>query len=362
MWRPAVIAAVAATVASVCLALLLTLAAGGSGPVAGLRVWLVSVGSGLTSGSSLNIGIVPLGATVLVALVFFGVSLAVLRTPTEDVGAFGAVVGGVTGVAAALISAVTNTGAVQTSFVRAAFGAFAVAGLAAALAAAVRSGQPLLGRRSDVRRVADGAVVGVAVVFALAVGLVLVRLVLGLDRAAELWATLDPGGEGWILGLLVILAFPTMVVWASSFLLGPGFVLGADTSIDLAGVHVGALPAFPALVALPDPGPFGSGVLVLAAVPVLAGIAAGWRVGRRAVAVRLSRGLLDGAAAGAIAGAVLGGSAVLSRGGVGPGLLGTAGPPMWTPLLIAVPVLAVGGAVGAGLAHYRGGRVRPEQA
>ena len=102
----------------------------------------------------------------------------------------------------------------------------------------------------------------------------LVMLVLHLDSAADLWATLDPGGPV-LLGLMCLLALPTLVLWTTSVLLGPGFTLGTDTAVDLAGADLGPVPGFPPLAALPDPGPFGGWVVVLTLIPLAAGVAAG---------------------------------------------------------------------------------------
>ncbi|MCL8253178.1 hypothetical protein AERO_17470, partial [Aeromicrobium fastidiosum] len=55
-------------------------------------------------------------------------------------------------------------------------------------------------------------------------------------------------------------------------------------------------------------------------------------------------------------GLVLGVLVGLSGGAIGPGRLTDAGPPLLTPLLVAVPVMALGGALGAVLSHYRGAR------
>ena len=73
---------------------------------------------------------------------------------------------------------------------------------------------------------------------------------------------------------------------------------------------------------------------------------AGWRVEVRDRDDLLSRiGL--GAAAGRFAGVVLGLMIAVSGGAIGPGRMADAGPPALTPLLVAVPVMALGGALGA---------------
>ena len=132
--------------------------------------------------------------------------------------------------------------------------------------------------RADVRSVVRGAWWGVATLLGSAAALVVVLLTVNLDRAADLWALLDPGlGGGLALAAVCLLAVPTLVLWATSVLLGPGFVLGTDTSVDLTGAHLGAVPGFPPLAALPAPGEFSGWVFLLGLLPLLAGGVAGFR-------------------------------------------------------------------------------------
>jgi hypothetical protein len=271
---------------------------------------------------------------------------------------------------AAILSAVTNTGELHTSVVRAAFGAFAVGGIGSAVGAARRHRRTEMlwfTDRADIRAVVRGAWWGVATLLGAAATLVVVLLTVHLDRAADLWALLDPDvGGGLTLAAMCLLSVPTLVLWATSVLIGPGFVLGTDTSVDLTGSHLGAVPGFPPLAALPAPGEFSGWVFVLGLAPLLAGIVAGFRTespkpGDSDLAMLHRLG--HGAASGSVAGLVVGLAVAVSGGGIGPGRMADAGPPVFTPLLVAVPVLAMGGALGAVLAHYRGARAprEPEQ-
>jgi hypothetical protein len=75
------------------------------------------------------------------------------------------------------------------------------------------------------------------------------------------------------------------------------------------------------------------------------------------VSARVRIGTLAGALGGMLLGVVIG----LSGGGIGPGRMVEAGPPPVTPLVIAVPALALCGALGSwafGLwsGHYGGAR------
>ena len=335
---------------------------------AGVQGWLVAQGSGLDlEGTSIRL--VPLGATVLVAALVAQAARWIAVDPVEELGPYAATVAGTCGAVAAILSAVTNAGDVHTSVVRSAFGAFVVAGVGSAVGAARKHGRAEMlwfTDRADVRAVMGGAWWGVATVLGSAAVLVVAMLTVHLDRAADLWALLDPGlGGGFALAATCLLSMPTLVLWAASVLLGPGFVLGTETSVDLTGSHLGAVPGFPPLAALPAPGEFPGWVFVLGLVPLLAGVIAGFRTKpprRDAADAALLHRVLHGAAAGAVAGLVVGLTVAVSGGGIGPGRMAEAGPPVLTPSLVGVPVLAMGGALGAVLAHYRGARAPQREA
>ncbi len=379
--RPAFLTAGLSVVLGIALSGALTLLAqgGGSSVIGLLRAavqgWLVAQGSGVdVEGTSIRL--VPLGATVLVGLVVALSARWVVADPVEELGPYAASVAGTCGAVAAVLSAVTNASDVNTSVVRAAFGAFAVGGIGSAIGAAHKHGRTEMlwfTDRADVRAVVRGAWAGVATLLASAAALLVALLVVHLDRAADLWALLNPDVAGGLaLAAMCLLSVPTLVLWATSVLLGPGFVLGTDTSVDLTASHLGAVPGFPPLAALPAPGEFAGWVFVLGLLPLVAGIVAGFRTeppsrpdtetseaADESGSVLLNR-LLYGTAAGALAGLAVGLAVAVSGGGIGPGRMAEAGPPLLTPLLVAVPVLAMGGAVGAVLAHYRGARA-PQQ-
>jgi hypothetical protein len=379
--RPAFLTAGVAVVLGIAVSGLLTVlaqAGGGTSTVGLLRTavrgWLVAQGAGLeVEGTS--VALVPLGATVLCVLLVSRAARWIAVEPVEELGPYAATVAGSYGVVAAVLSAVTNAGDVKTSVVRAAFGAFAVGGIGSAVGAALRhrgaegSGPEALWftDRADIRAVVRGAWWGIATLLAAATTLVVVLLTIHLGRAADLWALLDPGlGGGLTLAVACVLSVPTLVLWAAAVLIGPGFVLGVDTSVDLTGAHLGAVPGFPSLAALPPPGEFPGWVFALGLLPLLAGMVAGFRTipppepGQEQQAGDSDGALLNrvllGAAAGGLAGLATGLAVAVSGGGIGPGRMAQAGPPMITPLLVAVPVLAAGGALGAVLAHYREAR------
>ncbi len=373
--RPAFLSAGLAMTLGIAISGVLTLIAqGGASSVPALlrtavQGWLIAQGSGLDiEGTSIRL--VPLGATALVLLLAALAARWIVADPVEELGPYAATVAGSCGAVAAILAAVTNTGELHTSVVRAAFGAFAVGGIGSAVGAARkhrRTEMLWFTDRADVRAVVRGAAWGVGTLLGAAATLVVVLLTVHLDRAADLWAMLDPdAGGGVALAVMCLLSVPTLVLWATSVLIGPGFVLGTDTSVDLTGSHLGAVPGFPPLAALPAPGEFSTWVFVLGLVPLVAGVVAGFTTDPPLPGdsdSALLRRLGHGAAAGAVAGLVVGLAVAVSGGGIGPGRMADAGPPVLTPLVVAVPVLAMGGALGAVLAHYRGARAprEPEQ-
>jgi len=363
--RPAFLTAIVAAILSWAVAaVVVVIAQGTSGLALGsfarttIRTWLVALGSGIDAGP-VSIGLVPIGATLVCVALVSRAAVWVVADPLDELAAFAAAAAGAYGTIAAIASAVTNVGDVHTSVVRSAFAAFIVGGLGAIWGSVQRHGDA--GRwwftaSDDIRAAVRAAVPGVAAVVGAAGVVVAVLLVTNVEQAGDLWALLDPGaGGGVALGLGSVLAVPTLVLWTASALIGPGFAIGSGTSVDLTGSQLGQVPGFPLLAALPTPGEFPGWVFVLGTVPLLAGMLSGWRLDpgeRDGLVPRVALG----AAAGAIAGFVLGVLIGLSGGAVGPGRLAEAGPPAFTPVLVAVPVMALGGALGAVLSHYRGAR------
>lgn len=325
----------------------------------GAQVWLTALGSGLTV-DGVAISIVPVGSVLLAIAVVAAVVAWTLPEPVDELPAFVISTAAVHAVVGGVVAAVAGTGGVEVQTVRAVVATFLVGGAGAAVGAVRRhgGGSALWFTVSDdIRRAVRAGLSGVAALLVVSTVVVVIGLVRHLDRAGDLWALLDPGLAGGVaLAVACLLAVPTLVLWTASVLLGPGFVLGTDTSVDLTGSQLGAVPGFPALAALPEPGQFAGWAFLLGLLPLAAGAVAGWRAdagGREGIVPRV----VAGASAGAVGGFVIGVLVGLSGGAIGPGRMAEAGPSALTPLLVAVPVLAVGGAIGALLAHYRGERV-----
>jgi hypothetical protein len=164
------------------------------------------------------------------------------------------------------------------------------------------------------------------------------------DRIGAVAARLDPDLPGIVvLGAITAAMVPNAVVWAAAFALGPGFAVGADTSVAPGGVELGLVPALPPLGALPSDDLGAVGWLALAG-PVLAGLLAGLVIRRRLLLMRdAALGVVMTIAVTVAAMAML---AALSGGPAGAERLSVIGPVPWqvaaaTAGLVGGPALIV---------------------
>jgi hypothetical protein len=197
---------------------------------------------------------------------------------------------------------------------------------------------------------------------ALAVLAVAGAMLAGASLATHLGAfksvngALEPGLVGAVLLMLAQLAYvPNAIIWAISFMLGPGFAFGTGTVVAPTGSALGSLPAFPMLAALP-PGvhsalPTWLSVAVLA-LPFLAGAFGGFLTARAAPTPALEAAPLWGFAAGALTGCVTGALAAFAGGPLGDGRMSVVGPSGWQVALVATLEVGVAAAIAAGVVNW----------
>lgn len=208
--------------------------------------------------------------------------------------------------------------------------------------------------------------IGAAAAFGvLGVAGVLVAGLIAVDYAtiAGLSQSLGAGVDGGILLTIVELAFiPNFVVWGAAWLLGPGFAIGAGTTVAPGGTVLGPIPGVPLLGALPADAPTLGALWLL--VPVVFGFAGAWlvlgRVGDagagapagspgRTTSVRVPwwHPVVIALGAGLVAGLVIGLLAWWSGGAAGPGRLAVVGPEPWAVAGVTAATVALGAVAGA---------------
>lgn len=159
----------------------------------------------------------------------------------------------------------------------------------------------------EVRLATALALRGLLWCLALGMGLVLALVLAHLDQVRQAHAALGAGAVGGTVVVGVqLLAWPNLGLWALSFLAGPGFAVADAATTSWAGTSGSALPAIPALAALPDPGPFPGLTRLVVVVPILVGVI----VGRRAHLVTAGRTTAPSASRVALAAALLMGASV----------------------------------------------------
>jgi hypothetical protein len=175
----------------------------------------------------------------------------------------------------------------------------------------------------------------------------LAALVADFDSAVNVMSRLHTSaGDTTVYTALTITLVPNAALYASSYLLGPGFVVGTGTLVSPTLVSLGPVPMFPLLAALPSDGPTPAWTAYLVAVPPLvAAVAAAWAQ-RRTPTLRWDEGALRGCVGGVLAGVLLGVLTAISNGAVGPGRMRAVGPEAIDVMVHAVTAFGLGGVVG----------------
>ena len=330
--------------------------------------WLLAHGGGLTVPAGHLRGI-PLGLTVLAAVVLHRAGASLARAvEVPDLAAAGRAVAALAvpyALLAAAVAAVAGTATAASSPPLAGIGALLLAaaaggrgvlraaGLGPALLRRVPSWLPAVGR---------AVLAGVAALVAAGLALLLVVLVGRAGRFAELVGALQPGFVGGVILLLgCVLLLPNGALWTVAYVAGPGFTVGAGTGVSPFGVTLGPVPSFPLLAALPGDGVPAPVVRAVLLLPVLAGVLAGWVVGRRLPAApgpgrlpalptgRVARPATYGLLAGGLVALVTAVLAVLAGGALGQGYLAAVGPSGWQVAAALAVEVAVPAAVTAAL-------------
>lgn len=314
-----------------------------------------------------DVGFAPLGLTLLPAALLYRAGGSVARTLSFDEGAristaVKAVLAlaGTYAVLVVLVTGVASTDAVQVEPVSTLVGAFVLA-VAAGSIGLLRGG-PLAERLLDLLPVGARAALPAAVVAtaALVAGGALVAGMSLLAHHAQvgtLARTVAPSVVGTVsLLLLGVLCVPNAAVWATGYAVGPGFAVGAGTSVSAFGVSLGPVPAFPLLGALPGAAVPPTAARLVVILPLAAGVLAGLVVARRdrEAPPKVAAGWAT--VAGLAAGLAIAVLAALSGGPLGSGRMAALGPSPWQVGLAAAVELAVLAAPVAALSAWNARR------
>lgn len=331
--------------------------------------WLLGHGADVET-AGLRIAVTPLAVTALAGgCCWYAGGWAGRRAEVDSLREVSATTAGlacsyaIAGVVVALTGSTAGAGIAVGSAVPGVLGLSAVAG-AGGLLRTVGHGRLLHDRMGfPSRAVVSGACAGGAVLAAGGVGML--GAAVAVDRAgfAALTEVLAPGWSAG-LGLFVfsLILVPNAALYAVAVLLGPGFALGAGTTVSAFGVTLAAVPGLPLAAALPDQPAVPLGVLAGLAVPGLCGLVVGAVVARRLDEPdHLDRDACVGplaaggwaAVAGLVLSLVVGGTQWMAGGSLGTGALAVIGAPPLATAAAAAGFLVLPAALCAGLLRRR---------
>jgi len=180
--------------------------------------------------------------------------------------------------------------------------------------------------RVGIDGVVRGSIAAVAGLIAVAAAVTALSIGVAFAQMIALYESLHAeilGGAVLTVAQLALL--PNAVIWAASWLVGPGFAVGTGSSVSPFATLLGPVPPIPLFGAIPAEAPPLAWVLLIA--PLAAGLVAGMLTHRRISPVlRDWWAVLVGIGAGILGGVMMGVLAAWSAGAGGPGRLVGLGP------------------------------------
>lgn len=334
-----------------------------------VNFWLVAHHAGFTTGGG-RVGLLPLGLILLPAGLLYRGGGWIIRAAEQryrrriGVVQVSLLLAAPYATFAVMLALLARTPSFEASpwqaFLACFSLAFAAGGLGAARAISasrgrVRSGFGALLRLlpDRPRSVVTGVLGSLAVLAAAGALLTGGSLAYHHEEAADVYRMLAPDLVGGVLLMLVEIAYlPNAVIWGMSFAVGPGFSVGAGTSISPTGVFLGTLPAFPLLAALPEPGPAPLISLFALTAPFLAGAVGGALTVRSFPSAVYEAAPLWGFLSGVLTGGVMMLLAALSGGPLGGHRMATMGPSAWQVGLLATLEVGLAAACSAWLVNW----------
>lgn len=320
----------------------------------GTSVWLLAHG-GAPAVAEVTISVAPLGLTLIAFAVLVG-SVRRAKIPSWSAGVFAVVA--YVGFATAFLAFAAAPGTR-----RAVLGAAVVALLAVACGMR-EAAKPAWQRKLRARVpqwLTDAVGLGwriLVVHLALAAAATIAMFLTNLDEIGELHSQLAPGAVSTVVLVAAqLLVLPTLMVWTSAYLLGPGFAVGAGTVFAPDGIVAGPLPVVPMLGGLPQPDSLWGEVPLIGLTGILTGLIAGaWLVRRlrRRPVPAMTGAVILGAV---LAAGVLAALACLTSGAVGPGAMSRLGADWLATGLALLWQAGLGAAVVIVLAHPAAARL-----
>lgn len=337
-------------------------------PSNGLRsgaiAWLMAHGSGVHV-RGVPVTAVPLGLTVVCAWMIWRTGVSVGESIADhgpDVDALGAgerdwtvpMAAGMFTAAYLIVAVVTGVlaggGSARLSLAAVVLWSLLLAGVVGGTALAVGSGRAAvwLALVPMAVRATAYAVGSMLRVFLIAAALVfVVALALDIGDALSVMSRLKADtGDAILFVVLMLLVVPNAIVWSATYLMGPGFMVGAGTVVSPSAVAIGPVPMFPMLAALPDNGATPAWTPYAVIVPVVCAFVGAILAQRLFPTLAWDQGALRGCAAGVLTAVVLAALAAVAGGAVGPGRMSEVGPFAGDALFYGVGELGIGGLLG----------------
>ncbi|GII90881.1 cell division protein PerM [Sinosporangium siamense] len=204
-----------------------------------------------------------------------------------------------------------------------------------------------------VRSLVVGTAVALTIMLIAGLVLVLGALVVNFGQVRDLSEVLAPELVGGLLLVLIqALYLLNAVIWGMAYIAGPGFAIGTGTLVAPTGVHLGTVPSLPAFGALPEAGPMSPWMMTVLAIPFAAGAVAGVVVARVAPTPSYEAAPLWGFLCGLVTGGTAGLLAALSGGPLGGARLSAMGPSPWEVMLSVTLEVGVAAGISAGITNW----------
>jgi hypothetical protein len=299
------------------------------------QLWVLAHRSPLRMPSGGAVTIPPLMLTGLAGLlVARGAAIlarGMHRVDRSSIGMVAAAVATPYAILAAVVAGVTASSTFRPSIGAAFICALLIGGISATLGAAKGAGLIGVTWRSlpaEWRECLEATGLALAVLLGVGALLAVGSLVAHAHQFGSIVGGYDGGPGEFSMVLLSLLYLPNAACFGIGYLAGPGFAIGAGTSVAYGGTSLGALPAFPLLAATPH-GPAPLPVLTLS---ILGLLLAGGAAGRRIAMCRglditevVRRAVISAALTGVTVALLVG----FAGGPAGPGRLREVGPSPW---------------------------------